>query len=908
MNLTNVHNLDRIFKPKRIALLGVTENPKGVGATVLHNLVGAGYRGVVYPVNPSLEAVQGVACYPDVAHLPRTPDLAVVCTPPHLVPGIVRECGQAGILGLVIISAGFREVGAAGRALEEQLLAEARRFDGMRLIGPNCLGLIVPGLSLNLTFAIGTPKAGHVAFISQSGALCTSVLDWAIGQGIGFSHFVSIGNMLDVDFGDLIDYFGEDEQTESMILYIESLKNARRFMTAARAFARQKPIVAYKAGRFPESAQAAASHTGAMASEDAVYQAAFQRAGIARVFEIGEIFNVAELIGRQKTPAGPRLAIVTNAGGPGVMATDALIAQAGELARLGAPTLAQLDEDLPPFWSHGNPIDVLGDAPPKRYAKAAAAALRDPGVDAVLAILTPQAMTNPTSTARQLAELAGTSEKPILGAWLGGASMREGVRLLGAAGIPSFQTPEAAVGAFMTLVDYARNLETLYETPRDIPVTFPLARREVRERFLSFVPESGDILSERASKRLLAAYGIPTALPEEAHTEDEAAAVAERLGYPAVLKILSPDITHKTDVGGVALDLGDEAAIRAAYGRIVAAARARRPDARIDGVTVQRMVRGRDAVELIVGAKQDPVFGTVILVGAGGVTAELYHDRALGLPPLNERLARRMLESLRSWPLLNGYRGRTQVNLDSLIEVLMRFSYLVADYPEIAELDVNPLLVTAEGAIALDARVVLDRAAIGRPPGRAYAHLALRPYPEEYVREASLKDGARLTLRPIRPEDEPRWLGLLASCSRETIYSRFRYLFDFRSHHAAVRYCFNDYDREIAIVCETMEDGVRAIVGVGRLVADPDHESVEYAILVSDAWQNRGLGGVLTDYCMAIAAGWGLKRVVAVTTADNVRMLALFEERGFTIRPGDEGLVQVDRELTGAAPPPPPGV
>ncbi|HEY3355243.1 MAG TPA: acetate--CoA ligase family protein, partial [Polyangia bacterium] len=589
MNLQNVHNLDRIFNPKRIALVGVTENPKSVGATVLRNVVGAGFRGVVYPVHPSVEAVQGVACYPDVRHLPRTPDLAVVCTPPHLVPGIVRECGECGILGLVIISAGFREVGAEGRALEQQVQDEARRFDGMRVIGPNCLGVIVPGLNLNLTFAVGMPKPGRVAFISQSGALCTSVLDWALQQGIGFSHFVSIGNMLDVDFGDLIDYFGEDEQTESVILYIESLRNARRFMTAARAFARQKPIVAYKAGRFPESAKAAASHTGALASEDAVYEAAFQRAGIARVFEIGEIFNVAELVGRQKTPAGPRLGIVTNAGGPGVMAVDTLIAQSGTLARLAPPTLAQLNEDLPPFWSHGNPVDVLGDAPPKRYAKAVLAALKDPGVDAVLAILTPQAMTNPTGTAKQLAELAAVSDKPILAAWLGGGSMREGVRLLSAAGIPAYDTPEAGVKAFMTLVDYARNLETLYETPRDIPVSFTLARQQLRDRFHTFVPEGSDILSERASKMLLEAYGIPTARPQEARSVDEAAAVAGRLGFPAVLKVLSPDITHKTDVGGVALDLGDEAAVRAAYERIVSTARARRPDARVEGVTVQRM-------------------------------------------------------------------------------------------------------------------------------------------------------------------------------------------------------------------------------------------------------------------------------------------------------------------------------
>jgi acetyltransferase len=893
----DVHGLDKIFKPQRIALIGVTPNPKSVGGTVLKNLVGAGFEGVVYPVNAQFEAVLGIQCFKDVKSLPRTPDLAIICAPSQQVPGIVRECGEAGILGIVIISAGFREGGPDGKALEAQVLQEARRFDGMRIIGPNCLGFIVPHLHINATFANGTPKAGHVAFISQSGALCTSVLDWALEQNIGFSYFVSIGNMLDVDFGDLIDYFGEDERTESVILYIESISDARKFMTASRAFARTKPIVAYKAGRFAESAKAAASHTGAMAAEDAVYEAAFQRAGIARVFNIGEIFDCAELIARNKLPDGPRLGIVTNAGGPGVMATDALIACKGQLASLGAETLQKLEEYLPPMWSHGNPVDVLGDARAKRFATAAGFVMGDKNADAVLVILTPQAMTDPTATAKAIGELAKESGKPILAAWLGGRSVREGIGLLNHAGVPTYGTPEQAVNAFMTLVDYARNLEILYETPRDIPVRLPLNRVEMRMKFDSTVAPQGSILSEDLSKALLDAYGIPVTHPHIAPTVDEAVAHARRVGYPVVLKIHSPDITHKTDVGGVVLDVQDDHGVRAGFDRIMSAVASRRPDARVEGVTVQRMIRAEGGFEMILGMKKDPTFGAVIMAGLGGISAEVFRDRALGFPPLNERLARRMLESLRSWPLLQGYRGRAGVDLDRLIEVMMRFSYLVADYPEILELDINPLLVTHNDVIALDARVVLDPGQVGKPV-RPYSHLALRPYPEEYVRAAQLKSGAKLILRPIKPEDEPLWTEMLGSCSRETIYSRFRYMFQWSTHSVATRYCFIDYDREIAIVAEHDADGARKLVGVGRLVADPDHESVEYAVLVCDDWQNQGLGAVLTDYCLEIARKWGVKRIVAQTTPDNARMIKLFEQRQFEITMADDAaMVDVSKLL-----------
>jgi acetyltransferase len=892
-----IPTFDRIFKPQRIALIGVTPNPKSVGGRVLANLVGGGFRGVVYPVSRTSEAVMGVPCHPDVKSLPRTPDLAVLCAPADQVPALVGECGERGIRGLIILSAGFGETGPEGRALEGRVLAEVRRFDGMRVLGPNCLGLISPGLPLNASFAAATPRPGHVAFISQSGALCTAVLDWAIEEKIGFSHFVSIGNAMDVDFGDLIDYLGDDEATKSIILYIESIREARKFMTAARAFARTKPIVAYKAGRFPESAAVASSHTGALASEDAIYDAAFQRMGLARVFDFGEIFDCAELIGRSRIPKGPRLAILTNAGGPGVMATDALIAAGGELAPLSAETMRALNDSLPPQWSHRNPVDVLGDAKSKLVAKAAQAVIRDPNVDALLVIVTPQAMTNPTAIAREIGALAAATPKPVLAAWLGGASMREGISVLNDAAIPTYATPEQAVNAFMTLVAYARNLEILYETPKDISVEFPVDRDRTRARFSGLFAGAESVLSENDSKDLLAAYGVPVTRPEPARSVEEAVRVAAGIGFPVVLKVLSPDITHKTDAGGVALNIEDEAMVRAAYAGMMRTVDERAPSARIEGVTVQRMIRAADGIEMILGIKKDPTFGTVIMAGMGGIAAEITRDRVLGFPPLNERLARRMLEELRMWPLLRGYRGRPAADTAKLVETLIRLSYLAADFPEIGELDINPLLATPEGVVALDARVLVDRAAAAHP-GKPYAHLALRPYPEEFVRGVRLRDGTEVTFRPIKPEDEPLWMALLGSCSRESLYSRFRYLFFWQSHDVASRYCYIDYDREMAIVAESGEGDGRRLAGVGRLVAEPGRGSAEYAVLVQDDWQNKGLGGMLTDFCLEIARLWGITRITAITTTDNPRMIAVFEKRGFSVaRDVETSLVEVSKDL-----------
>jgi len=879
----NIHKLNSIFNPQRIALIGVTTNPNSVSGKVLINLVSGGFRGVVYPVNPDNEAVMGIPCFHDIKSLPKVPDLAIICTPAEKVPSIINECGEAGIRGVIIISAGFKEIGEEGKKLETEIQTIRQRFRGMRVIGPNCLGIIVPGLKLNASFASAMPNPGNIAFISQSGALCTSVLDWAIEGRIGFSQFVSIGNSIDVEFGDLIDYFGEDENTKCIILYIESIGNPRKFMTAARAFARTKPIIVYKAGRFPESAQVAASHTGAMASEDAVYDAAFQRAGLARVFQIGDIFSVAELIGRNKFPQGPRLGIITNAGGPGVMATDALIASNGTLAELSPETLASLNDHLPAYWSHGNPVDVLGDARAKRIAKATQIVLNDPGVDAVLVILTPQAMTNPNATAKEISALVAGTRKPILAAWLGGKSMHEADDILVENGIPSFRTPEQAISAFMTLVTYNRNLKTLYETPKDIPVEFSLDRLTLREEFNKTITGKGLVLSEEISKAILESYGIPTTRPHFASNAQKAVQIAHDIGFPVVMKIVSPDITHKSDVGGVALNLTDDQMVHQAFGKMVADALTALPDARIDGVTLQKMAMVKDSAELILGIKKDNIFGTIMMVGMGGITAELFGDKALGFPPLNERLARHMLESLKIYPILIGYRGSQPKNIGALLQTMIRLSYLAADYPEISELDINPLLVSSSGVIALDARIVLDKAVLDHPVP-VYSHLALHPYPEKYVTKTNLQDGTEVTLRPIKPEDEPLWLEMLGSCSKESLYNRFRYFFHWESHEVATRYCYIDYDREIAIVAEIVENNQKKLIGVGRLIADPDHESVEYAILIIDAWQQKELGNIITDFCLEIASRWNLKKIVAQTTVDNKPMIAVFRKRGFEVR------------------------
>ena len=890
----STRKLDNIFRPRRIALIGVNNDPKSIGGITFRNLMESGFSGVIYPVDAKREAVLGIPCYPAVDCLPKKPDLAVIMSPAREVPDLIDQCGQAGIHGIIIMSAGFKETGVEGKTLEEELNQRVKKYKEMRVLGPNSMGVIVPGLNLNVSFASSTPKKGHMAFISQSGALGAALLDWAAETNVGFSFFVSIGNAMDVTFGDLIDYFGQDINTYSIILYVETLGNARRFLSAARAFARKKPIIVYKSGRFPESAQAASSHTGAMATKDNVCDALLRRAGLARVYNMGNIFDFSDLVGRKKIPKGSGLAIVTNAGGPGVMATDALITQGGKLVKLSDAVIQKLDKLLPAYWSHNNPVDVLGDASPSRVGKAVEIVLEDEQINAVLVIITPQAMTKPEATARALINIASKTSKLIMTSWMGGLNMHKSNNILNEAQLPVYATPEQAIQAYMTLVRYSRKLDMLFETPKEVPVSFSYDRDKLRKKYGKEIFPKNRILSENDSKMLITDYGIQVTHPQLATSEEEAIRIAHEKTYPVVLKIQSPDITHKSDVGGVLLNIAGDDMLRSGYRQLIENVRHHKPSAIIDGVTIQKMADTKNAVELIAGFKKEEKFGTVMLVGMGGITAELFKDQRLEFPPLNERLARQMIESLKIYPLLKGYRGSPPKNIDKLIEVLIRLSYLAADYPEIEELDINPLLVTPEDVIALDARIVIDPDELGKET-IDYSHLLIRPYPERLVKIAKLRDGKKVTLRPIKPEDEPLWLEMLGSCSKDSIYHRFRYDFHFKSHEIATEFCYIDYDREMAIVAEVEQDGKRLMIGEGRLIADPDLEMAEYAVLVADPWQKKDLGFLLTEYCLQIARIVGVKRVAAETTTDNKAMLNLFKKLGFTLIFNEDTTVTISK-------------
>ncbi len=901
-----IETLDRIFRPRTVAVVGASDNLVSVGYAALRNML-RGFSelsgGQVFPVNPKRDTVQGVRAYASLAAVAEAaggaPDLVVVCTPSPTVPAIVKEAGELGTRGMVVISAGFREAGAEGLVLETKMLEVARQFPGMRIVGPNCLGVIVPGIGLDASFAATAPNAGRVAFISQSGALGTSVLDWASAKGIGLSHFVSVGNMADVQFADLIDYFGQDPSVSAILLYVESIRDARAFVSACRAFTRTKPIIAYKAGRFARSAAAAQSHTGAMMGADDVHDAAFRRCGIERVYSIDDLFDCAELLAHHSVPKRGRLAIVTNAGGPGVMASDALLSVDGQLADLSAGTIETLNGKLPPFWSHGNPVDVLGDAPAERYGEALKVVLGDENADAVLVILTPQSMTDPTACAQAVIDAVKEtgSPKPVLTAWLGGRSVEQGRALLSASGLPTYPSPERAIRGFMHLVSYARNIVNLYETPLPAPpdVLFNADRGgRITDAILS---HKGQLLSEVDAKTLLDAYSIPVARAARATSANEAARHAGKIGYPVAMKILSNDITHKSDVGGVKLNLADEASVREAFETMMTKVKALFPHADIDGVTVQPMVKMPDSIELILGTNKDPVFGSVVLLGIGGTTAEIMKDKVLGLPPLTEALARQMLRSLRSYPLLTGYRGKPAVDMDALVETIIRFSYMVADSPNLKEFDINPLLVGPTGVMALDARAITDSGPVNADV--RYSHLAIRPYPAQFMDEVRLADGTHVTLRAIKSSDEPLWRDMLTRCSPETIRARYFQVIKEFTHEMAARHCFVDYDRELAIVAITNDaQGNGQMIGVTRLVADPDRTEAEFALFVEDAWQGHRIGSLLTGYGLQVAREWGLKKLTAQTMRENRRMTATLEEHGFTTREDqDEGMVFAEISL-----------
>ena len=889
----SIRNLGHFFAPRSVAVIGASDRPGSVGATVWRNILAGGFRGPLWPVNRRHAQVGSCPTYSRVGELPGAPDLAVICTPASTVPKLIGELGAAGCRAAIVISAGLDADAGGGRSLRQAMLEAAQPWL-LRILGPNCVGMLVPGIGLNASFAPSAALPGRLAFVAQSGALVTAVLDWAAARHIGFSCFISLGDGSDVDFGDLLDYLAADPGTDAILLYAESLRQARKFMSAARGAARGKPTLIVKAGRGKEAARAAFSHTGALAGSDLVYDAALRRAGMLRVLTTDDLFDAVAMLARTRPPRGERLAILTNGGGPGVMATDALADAGGVLAHLAQDTLARLGDGLPPLWSHADPVDIVGDAPAERYRHALAALLDAPELDAVLMIHAPTAIVPSAEIARTLLPLMENAARPVLCCWLGGPSVAEARRLCIEAGVPVFDTPEEAVKGFQQLVDYRRNQAVLMQAPGPSELGAPdrhAARAQV-DALLAGGTDAGGAVGENATKSLLAAYGIPVVATEDAADRQGALAAAARLGYPVALKIVSPDIVHKSDVGGVALDLAGPEALGAALDAMLERVRTRLPHARLDGFTVQAMARRPQALELIVGVSVDPVFGPVVLFGHGGIAVEVTADQAVGLPPLNRVLAADLVSRTRVARLLAGYRGRPPADMDALCDVLVRVGQLAADLPELAELDINPLLADAGGVIALDARMRLQPVAADAD-GRA--RLAILPYPEHLEHRVDSAAGT-LTVRPIRPEDAAAHVAFFNALTPEDVHMRMFGLMRELSPQQLARFTQIDYAREMAFIATRPgPGGADETVGVARIVLDPDEVRGEFAVTIRSDLKGRGLGRLLMTRLLDYCAARGVAVVEGVALAENAGMHALARALGFDLHTGADGMVTMRR-------------
>ena len=871
--------LDFLFHPKRVALIGAKDDIGSVGRTLMSNLLNDDFKGKIFPVNPKRSDVYGLKAYSKVADVPEPVDLAIIITPAKTVPSIIQECVDAKVKAAIVISAGFKETGPQGVALEQEVVAIARKGN-MPVIGPNCLGVMNPIIGFNATFAKGIALPGNIGFISQSGAMCTAVLDWSFREKIGFSAFVSIGSMADVNWGDLIHYLGDDPNTHSILIYMETIGNSRSFMTAAREIALEKPIIVIKGGRSPDAAKAAASHTGSLAGSDEVFEAALARAGVLRVNTISELFDMAALLGRQPLPKGPHLAIVTNAGGPSVLATDAAILNGAKLASLSEETIKLLNDSLPSAWSRGNPVDILGDAGPDLYKTAVKLLSVDPNVQGMLVVLSPQDVTDPTATAESIKKFGAIGNKPILASWMGGEFVQEGIEILREANIPTFQFPDNAAWAFAKMWQYSENLQNLYETPSlnsEDKNKNSLLAKKIIDRARS---ENRTLLDEFESKQILAAYSIPIVETLIATTAEEAIRCAKKLGYPIVVKLFSKTITHKTDVGGVVLNLNSEKEVLDAYQRIQSSVIEKAGKEAFDGVTVQRMVK-LDGYELILGSSCDEQFGPVLLFGSGGQLVEIYKDRSLGLPPLNSNLALRMMEKTKIYEALKGVRGRESIDLERLIKILVNFSQLIVENPWIKELDINPLLVSPKEIVALDARVLLhelDTKECDLPIP------AIRPYPNQYVKEISLNDKSKVTLRPIKAEDEPLLVEFHRELSENSVRQRY---FEFISldkrtaHERLVRICFNDYDKEIALVA--INSDKQLIEGIARLSRNLKNGEARMTMTIADLYHGKGLGTALLNQLIDVAKNENIHLIKADILLENKVMLQLCKKLGFEI-------------------------
>jgi acetyltransferase len=887
-----IENLDRIFNPKRIAVIGASEKEGSIGAKILQNLTGSGFAGQVFPVNPFRQTVQGLTAYPRVSQVPAKVDLAVVATPAQTVPSIVEECGASGVSGVIIVSAGFKEAGQHGNELERQILEHQRKYK-LRIIGPNSFGIIRPRMNLFATFADKKATPGKIAFISQSAALCASALDWAWDAQVGFSAVISTGSMLDVDMGDLIDFFGMDPQTKSIMLYVESLKNPRKFMSAAREFARDKPIVVVKAGRFRESSEATLCHSGALAGEDAIYDAAFRRAGIVRVKGINDLFSCAEALTMQPNPSGTSLTIVTNAGGPAIMATDHLIARGGKLTELTAETAQALKSILPLYCSMVNPVDVYEEAASDRFRDVLKICIKDSNSDGFLVLYTPQGATDPLTLAQTVVDLAKQTKKPILACLMSQDDRcREARRILQRSGIPSFTMPEEAVSTFMYMHRYTQNLELLYQTPQEMSVgraNLAQLKGILRHAFC----EGRSVLSLPESMRFLEAYQIPNVRTMVARTVDEANALSSELGYPIVMKALSPQVTHKSRIQGVILNIWSPSELKVFFEDLESKVRKYSDTAEFQGVAIQPMVREK-GWELLLGSKNDPQFGPVVLFGTGGTAAEAFKDVSVGFPPLNQALARRLIEETTIFKRASSFGQAFDVTL--MEDILVKFSHLVADFPEIAAIDINPLIASANSAVAVDARIVIDRDRLMREVAEHREQSVIASYPKQYVASRSLKNGAEVLLRPIRAEDEGRFNELIKSLSAESMRFRFFEMFKEMPHERLTRYCNLDYDRQIAIVAE-LQNSTGQIIGAGRVIAEPDGKRGEFAILVCDPWQGLGLGSLLMDHIISVAKDMRLERIFAHVLSNNYKMIRLSEKKGFKMETMDEETIKASLSL-----------
>ncbi len=872
-------DIANIFEPRSVALIGASEQTGSVGAVVLRNLIKGRFKGRLYPVNPQHDKVQGRRCFHNVGALPQAVDLAVIATPAKVVPMVLEECGQKGIRFAVIISAGFREIGAKGQALERAVLKAAKRHD-IRFLGPNCLGIIRPSLRLNASFSQSSPKPGRIALVSQSGAVCTALLDWAAPRNIGFSNIISTGISADIDFGEILDYLVMDSSTDAIMLYIEGIHDSRQFMSALRAASRAKPVVVMKAGRHAEGSKAAISHTGALVGADDVFDAALSRAGVVRVRAYTDLFAVAGTLHAGVRTRGPRLAVVTNGGGPGVIAADRVADKHLQLANFNAETRERLDSILPAAAASGNPVDVLGDAGPQRYAGALSACLDDPGVDAVLAILLPQAITDALPVAEVVAELAGQSKKPVLTCWMGDQTVRSSRKLFVAHGMPTFTTPESAVEAFAAAATYNANQQLLLQVAEPLGHGGPPDASSARLIIQEVIAEGRTVLDLAESKALLATFRIPILKSMPAHKATEALAISEEIGFPVAMKVHSPDITHKSDVGGIRLGLDSGQAVRQAFNEMIENVRRLRPDAAIDGVLIEPMWHPADGRELMLGVMNDSVFGPVISFGLGGTMVEVIHDRAIALPPLNRYLIQRMIEQSRAARYLDEFRGKPAANRRALEDVILRMSELVCELPEVEQIDINPLIADQRGALAVDARVVVRKVSSSARP---YAHMAIHPYPASLVKEMFLPNGERLTVRPIRPEDALMERDFVNGLSERSRFLRFMYALSEITPDMLSRFTQIDYDREMALIALVPAGDGHRQIGVARYVTYADGRGCEFAIVVSDDYHRQGIARQLLSDLIDVARERRLEYMDGIVLRQNENMISLAESLGFDV-------------------------